>query len=201
MSWISVIKSWCRQHVSAIIVSAISAALAAILVTGILATGHSFVGAVADLPGHFSEDALVPVGALWLLSAGCAALCVIIAVWCIRKALPPRHLKYTEDLIYEVRWRWEYDEDGKPHEFLAFCPECDSELARSEPGPELWLTCERCRTTFHKLKGEKGAAISVWHQLARRVRRAVERKIRTKEWRRAAPPPTKGSGRKAEEVT
>jgi hypothetical protein len=118
----------------------------------------------------------------WVLVIGFLATLVIVLM--IRehfKAVSDSpHLKYTTDIFEGIRWRWDWD---RLEDFLnPFCVQCDQVMVPTYSDIEPWimiLECENCRNR-----------VRVAHpceQLPNRVRRAIDRKRRTGEWRATLP--------------
>lgn len=128
----------------------------------------------------------------WLLMLLGDALAGSIIAWIIvrvgwrhvRKNRSPTVDDYTEDDLPDFRWRWRYH-DGKPVEFQAYCPSCDTSLeCRNYVDVEEMVTkidyecmsCHAINTTFTDLPNGSRASSAA---------REVERKRRTGEWQTA----------------
>ena len=92
---------------------------------------------------------------------------------------------YREDLVFGILWRWQYAEDGRMWELHCFCPVCDLQLFPRDVGeyrfaPVTMYPCEHCG---YESKRVTGSALSVESL----VRRHVQRKLRTGEWKNSLP--------------
>jgi hypothetical protein len=92
-----------------------------------------------------------------------------------RKACEPWR-RYAEDTFLGLNWRWQIDDAGEPWNFRSYCPQCDLEITKYERGIGQWdpLSCPNCRYEFEAL-GEN-------RDVYNKVKRLVEKNIRTKDW-------------------
>jgi len=78
------------------------------------------------------------------------AAAALVAAWIVRKAMKAEssaHTAYVEDRFGDIRWRWEYDAEGKPVKFLPFCTKCGDRLVDTVTAaakPYIKLACKNC---------------------------------------------------------
>lgn len=120
-----------------------------------------------------------------LLMLGLLALVGIVNIYLtLRPKDEPEFKKYTEDIIYSVKWRWVWV--GNTIENLwCFCPRCDAQLVYNDSSCRNILSdikktdfiCERCEnqviTSVHG--GNRKYAVSA-------AEREILRRIRTNEY-------------------
>ena len=137
---------------------------------------------------HILSSATIPWGLLWLL-----IILSLIALWKIfspfvtlfvkkpqtPKPYIPRLDNYRQDILFNVRWKWNNIFGTMPSQPLSFfCPVCSTRMVYSENGyPEKTsFICETCHRTVATLDGDLDFALST-------VARQIERRINTGEWK------------------
>ena len=120
----------------------------------------------------------------WVVFLGAFFLCAFFLLLLLafrasfRRVAPASH-PYTSDTFFGILWRWGAEPGVGTLSVRSFCPQCDMELYPNynSYGESLQFHCENC-----------GFAHNVEHmdgpQLENVVIRAIQRKIRTGEWKR-----------------
>jgi hypothetical protein len=111
-----------------------------------------------------------------------------LILWVSRVApAGPRWRGFTEDVVMGLRWRWRYsaDADAEMWDLHAFCPTCDFQLFPKDVGPYRYppvvmYPCENCGFQSQLFDLPSGELESL-------VRRQVQRKIRSGEWKNTVP--------------
>lgn len=127
------------------------------------------------------------LGLLGLLAL-VGALHLVFRFWPQAVANQPDYFRYTEDVIYNVRWRWRYARtlsaasgvfvlDVTPNWSMV------TELGTSTtPSPKPTSICENCDQVMTTIKdGDQNYAVAA-------VKREIDRRIRTGEYKRALLP-------------
>ena len=93
---------------------------------------------------------------------------------------------YVEDRYFGALWRWQYS-NGAPIGIWAFCLRCDTVLVYSfnyglygEVSTNLF--CETCNSIVLTQPGDKDLLVA-------KVHRQIDKKLRTREWKRNVPKP------------
>ncbi len=99
----------------------------------------------------------------------------------LSSAPPPEFYSYTEDRLFNAVWRWEYGSSGIWN-LACFCQSCESRLVYSEArvgyGRNVTkLICEHCTREVSETEGD-------YDYLEARVKREIDRRIRTGEYKR-----------------
>ena len=119
---------------------------------------------------------------------------VILAKTAYDNMSRPPHLKYTEDIIYSLKWRWSWDgiSDKGIKDLNPYCQNCDSELAYAPAGAlHTSFYCKRCDETpgtlLGGIKAIKNSTISEIHRLirtgeaySRKPKTTLKQSVRTK---------------------
>jgi len=113
-----------------------------------------------------------PAWILFLLSGASLTGLVMLAVKLWPTSVPTWH-DYQSDRFHEVRWWWSYNPSPDP---LPFCPKDETRLVIDDQHYAFRLQCETCGEIWGPFQGK-------FHQLQATVKRQIERKIRTGEWR------------------
>ena len=146
------------------------------------------VGAISFIPGVFKWVAASVID-LWIHLRGTSwfpnwsvYLLVLMSIhtlvyWIARVTKPkgPNVTAYNQDTFLGLKWRWLYIA-GRPANAWAFCPHCDTVLVYSEDTRQTVLTCETCARDLLQHEGDKD-------YLVQKIRRQIERKIRSGEWK------------------
>jgi hypothetical protein len=117
-----------------------------------------------------------------------------VVVWLVgffRKLIRPSHYRYVTDLFHKVRWRWQYEKDEVTG-MTAHCPECDLKLQprlRDDTFRTIFFHCDECGWQPEEDFGSDPKA------LAQQLRRFIDRKIRSGEWKQVVKG-SKGGGRR-----
>jgi len=122
----------------------------------------------------------------WLiLITGILALYGVVTIYF---ALRPQNTldagfkKYTEDIIYEAKWRWVWNNNSIAN-LLCYCPRCDVQLVYDDSScrsiyeeNRTDYICERCnrQVVSSIIGGNNQYAVGA-------VKREIERRVRTRE--------------------
>lgn len=110
---------------------------------------------------------------------------IVSAYRFLRPKKDPKFIKYTEDFLYEAKWRWSWD--GQTISKLkGYCPRCDMELVYDDSSCrnrnpmyreyKTDFSCENCNKVVAKVNGgDLEYALSA-------VKRELTRRIRTNEY-------------------
>lgn len=142
-------------------------------------------GVVSTWPGA-ARDFLFAVTEVpnWLLAilslCGVAVLALMgLLAWVAvfdRKG-PATPLSYTQDTIFNIRWRWRLASDGTIYNLASFCPYCDLQIHPTNVGTyrvidHIAYRCEDCGTVLKEF--------DMWVDMIEdRVIRQIQKKIRT----------------------
>jgi len=100
------------------------------------------------------------------------------------------------DIFFDVKWRWEYYQDGKIINLEPFCPHCDFELTVVSkdfdrigyylpPGydynPRTECTCERCNEVVSTIEGRDLDSLGDF------IEKEIRRNIRTGDFKKSSP--------------
>jgi hypothetical protein len=89
----------------------------------------------------------------------------------------PNWRDYNQDVLFEMRWRWNYSPyGGGIANISCFCPSDDTELVYEDWGSKVVYRCETCGRQFGPIEGHRNYVIG-------KVERQIHRKIRTGEWK------------------
>jgi hypothetical protein len=133
-----------------------------------------------------TENRAVPGWTLVLLIA-CGAVVLVMLVfigwtWITRSKSSPVGWKgYTEDEFFGLKWRWQYSQSGI-YRLVCFCPACDQQLYPQNRSAfraldRIGFRCDHCGRDL-------GEFDMNWDTLEDKVKRSVQRKVRTGEWSR-----------------
>ena len=152
---------------------------------GALALASSLIDPMLSLPWNgvlaiskFLDGATVVPN--WLLTTwGIGSLLALtLCAIAFRRAHDPR-MHYTADKFFGLKWRWEYDDEGKPCNLQSHCPHCYLEITnyfgthwsdRYNPRSR----CPSCRKKIQPL----GDKYDVWAA----IEHMIEKNIRTGDW-------------------
>lgn len=156
---------------------------------GLLAVGAALSGPstalwplALALGRHLTSATALPAWSVYVLGAAAAGV-----AWRLGRAqtgrplrtAAPRREDYVRDRFLGVVWEWRYDEQQRPQQLCASCPDCATRLVCfvSRPPEErrIKMFCEHCRVQLLSEPGERDYLLA-------RVARQVERKLRTGEW-------------------
>ena len=70
-----------------------------------------------------------------------------------RTETEPDFLKYREDMVDGVKWRWDWN-NNHIVSLQAFCPNCDAQLVAMESFNETHFVCERCSSNKNSQFGD-----------------------------------------------
>ena len=86
------------------------------------------------------------------------------------------YVLYTEDIIENVLWRWDYaGQEFDITSLSAFCPECKIRLIYDNRSVKSYYRCDRCDNTLFEFQGNRQGIYS-------HIFREIERRINTGEW-------------------
>ena len=143
---------------------------------------------IAGIFSYSLQDSSVTNWQLWLMSA-CSllvALVILVVVWQTLfptspvSIKPEWKIKYTEDLFFNVRWRWRYSADNQVVSITTYCPKCDLQIYASDTSsygavPKISFICEICNKQSQEVQG-------TYSELENKVGRFIHQKIRNKTW-------------------
>jgi hypothetical protein len=137
--------------------------------------------------GFLSWRIPTPLWLLALLVIPTIAIVVIAVAAFLTPAHVPEFYSYTEDRLFNAIWRWQYGSSGI-WDLASFCQSCESRLVYSDTralyGPTLTkLICEHCSREITETEGD-------YDYLEARVKREIDRRIRTGEYKRSLPAST-----------
>lgn len=167
-----------------IVIASIGSVVAAIIVDHFIGLGRALLFIWHLLTARVG----VPVWLLSLLFITLALLFYLVGRNALRGLVLP-FLAYREDVIFGIRWRWNYA-GNQISGLRCYCPKCDT-LLLYENGLEYSIgerfisntifTCEHCRWHSEKMPGKE-------EEVEDRVRRQIERKARSGEWKKQLEP-------------
>lgn len=144
------------------------------LVLGFFARVWSALTASYSLPGW---------ALLVLLASGAFSLvCVLLIMRDYFGEPEPEHKAYVEDFLFNVKWQWEWNGNNITS-LGCLCPHCEGVLVVQEPGQleesNVRFICEHCNYAVKAMipGRRKHYALDV-------VKRAIDRKIRTGEYKK-----------------
>jgi hypothetical protein len=102
------------------------------------------------------------------------------------------YLAYKSDIFYEILWRWEYTPSGDidDNSIICFCRDDDTTLVYQDIQSPFRALDDIKKVAFCCETCGKQSAIhdGTVQEVIRKVRRQIERKIRTGEWKQATTP-------------
>lgn len=128
---------------------------------------------------HLVTSSLIPN---WVTYAMSLALAISALRWALRawESRKDNHERFTQFNFMGGVWRWNFM-SGAIWNLGVYCPTCDGVLVYEENTDQFFRTvvnwhCERCNSICVSCKGDKD-------YLNDRVKREIDRLIRTGEWR------------------
>lgn len=152
------------------------------LIPGLWSSVWSFTRSAARW--FFTEHVSLPVWLLVLLSLAAAVLLLVGFVRLVQ-AFTLRETTwydYKSDRFFEMVWRWAYSSSGNIQDLCCFCPNDDTVLVPvAQWNPDrVVFRCDTCRSEFGPIESDFKEAI-------RKVKRQIDRKLRTDEWKQTVP--------------
>ena len=172
----------------AILNNVVGGVLAGLILAGILyfvPGAYQWLARVwKTLWGFFTWRIPTPLWLLALLAIPLIAVIVITVTAFLSSAPPPEFQSYTEERLFNAVWRWEYGSSGIWN-LACFCQSCESRLVYSEGqigygGNVTKLIAEHCTREVSETEGD-------YDYLEARVKREIDRRIRTGEYKRNLP--------------
>ena len=118
-------------------------------------------------------------GWAWIIVLLFAIIGLITIFQALKPVEKPDYILYVEDDMFGAKWRWGWMENRLSN-LWCYCPDCDATLVY-QADSILYKThflCENCHSTVTSFKGRnKDYALGA-------VKREIERRIRTGEYRR-----------------
>ena len=121
---------------------------------------------------------------LWPLAAGFILVPLTVLILSSRASRSNDGRNYRQDTFFGLVWRWKYDPiaDGGIDELGTYCPECQFQIYPIETRPDYpchpSIICDYCGK-------ESGHLDGTLVEIENRVKRLIQHKNRTGEWRQA----------------
>lgn len=89
--------------------------------------------------------------------------------------------KYTQDVLHNLRWRWQYDRKGKVTNLKCHCRRCDFEIVPSRPtlNGRISFICNSCNSNFQPSNLGQDWNNQDWQSI---ITREIYKKIISGEW-------------------
>jgi hypothetical protein len=127
----------------------------------------------------------------WLLTTwGIGTLLVLVLCGiAFRQTCDPRR-HYTTDSFFGVKWRWEYDDEGKPRNLQSHCPHCYFDITNcfGMQWNDRYNPCSRC-PGCEKTIQPLGDKYDVWAA----VEHMIDKNIRSRDWSKSQKPITQAA--------
>ena len=126
------------------------------------------------------EDHVIVIGGWWIaVIVSCAIFSfVFIGTVIYNRLSRPAHLKYTEAIIFGLKWRWSWKDMGLSVEAIrdlyAYCQDCESELMIFVVASETTFECGRCDMALATVRGDD-------NDIKNNTKREILRRIRSGE--------------------
>jgi hypothetical protein len=135
----------------------------------------------------------LPAWLTWLLITGCVTF-LVRTVIAYRKSKAITFQRYNEDTFLDLRWKWQYGQDGKMTgikngSITPYCPKCGVRMntASLEYGRgNVAIITVSCLACDHAVKVTTGPTSDVRERIAG----LVEREITTGNWKKKLSPET-----------
>lgn len=129
--------------------------------------------------GLFLSSTEIPYWVLGLLGALSLPTIFLFFLF-LKKVKEPIWRTYREALFFNLKWRWDYGDDGFIFPLHTFCPHCDLQVYPRDASAyravdRIAFECEGCG---HRL-GEQQESLE---SLENKVRRFIQQKLRNNTW-------------------